>query len=176
MAASNRGRPETQGDLSPGEHLRREIDQVAVRKATRVSRQTINNIVNDRQPISRAMSAKLARLMGHSSDYWLRKSYPRQAGNRDQAASSFARKNGVLVNHQIVRAVKDGVLALSPLRRRTSGWRQSISRSATRCSPATGKPPMSAAGRPFSSSRAAPYKRGQESGSVFRMTMSAASA
>jgi len=156
MAASNRGRLETGGDLSPGEHLRREIerldlDQVAVSKATRVSRQTINNIVNDRQPISRAMSAKLARLMGHSSDYWLRKSYPRQGGNRDQAASSFARKNGVLVNHQIVRAVKDGL-------------------------PATGKPPMSAAGRPFSSSRAAPYKRGQESGSVFPMTMSAASA
>ena len=119
MAASNRGRPETEGDLSPGEHLRREIerldlDQVAVSKATRVSRQTINNIVNDRQPISRAMSAKLARLMGHSSDYWLRKSYPRQAGNRDQAASSFARKNGVLVNHQIVRAVKDGVLGIEP--------------------------------------------------------------
>jgi len=71
MAASNRGRLETGGDLSPGEHLRREIerldlDQVAVSKATRVSRQTINNIVNDRQPISRAMSAKLARLMGHS--------------------------------------------------------------------------------------------------------------
>jgi deoxycytidine triphosphate deaminase/addiction module HigA family antidote len=119
MAASNRGRLETGGDLSPGEHLRREIerldlDQVAVSKATRVSRQTINNIVNDRQPISRAMSAKLARLMGHSSDYWLRKSYPRQGGNRDQAASSFARKNGVLVNHQIVRAVKDGVLGIEP--------------------------------------------------------------
>ncbi len=69
-------------ELTPVEHLRAEIerlglDQVAVSRATGVSRQSINNIVNGRQPISRAMAGKLGRLTGHSSDYWLRASFPR---------------------------------------------------------------------------------------------------
>src|SRR5215471_2144784 len=60
--------------LSPGQHLRAEIerlglDQVALCKAAGVSRQTINNIVNDRQAISRAMAGQLARITGRSSDY-----------------------------------------------------------------------------------------------------------
>ena len=47
------------GSLKPGEHLRAELErlglnQIAVGKAAGVSRQSINNIVNGRQPISRA--------------------------------------------------------------------------------------------------------------------------
>src|SRR5215470_16993616 len=97
-ATSGRGGSE----LSPGEHLRAEIerlglDQVAVSQATGVSRQSINNIVNGRQPVSRAMAGKLGRLTGHSSDYWLRDSFP-----RDAARAPLARPFGVLVNHQIL--------------------------------------------------------------------------
>lgn len=49
------------GTLTPGEHLRAEInrlglDQVTLSKATGVSRQSINNVINNRQPISRAMA------------------------------------------------------------------------------------------------------------------------
>lgn len=103
------------GRLTPGAHLRREIerlglDQVAVSKATGVSRQSVNNIVNDRQAISRAMAGKLGRLTGRSSDYWLRAFF---AGDDESAArETFA--GGVLVNHQIIRAVKDGVIGIAP--------------------------------------------------------------
>lgn len=116
------------GDLTPGEHLRAEIerlglDQVAVSNATGVSRQSINNIVNGRQPISRAMAGKLGRLTGHSSDYWLQSSFPRLAAasaeagrGKPNAAEAGARPFGVgvMVNHQITRAVKDGVIAIDP--------------------------------------------------------------
>lgn len=110
-------------DLSPGEHLRAEIerlglDQVAVSNATGVSRQSINNIVNGRQPISRAMAGKLGRLTGHSSDYWLQSSFARLPGTAPgrQAGDDDARPLGVgvLVNHQIVRAVKDGIIGIDP--------------------------------------------------------------
>ncbi|AXK82401.1 addiction module antidote protein, HigA family [Pseudolabrys taiwanensis] len=114
------------GDLTPGEHLRAEIerlglDQVAVSQATGVSRQSINNIVNGRQPISRAMAGKLARLTGHSSDYWLRSTFPRAkaptSSRGKRAAFEPAGRPlgvGILVNHQIVRAVHDGVIRIEP--------------------------------------------------------------
>src|SRR6185312_7013740 len=128
MSAEFRGNAaaalDADGDLTPGEHLRAEIgrlnlDQVAVSQATGVSRQSINNIVNGRQPISRAMAAKLGRLTGHSSDYWLRASFARpRTQNVDKDASLRGERGGqadprpfgvgVLVNHQIARAVKDG--------------------------------------------------------------------
>jgi deoxycytidine triphosphate deaminase/addiction module HigA family antidote len=117
--------------LTPGAHLRAEIerlglDQVAVAESTGVSRQTINNIVNDRQSISRAMAAKLGRLTGRSSDYWLRSHFP-DAGaeqqqhepgappDRDlQVARTDFRPAAILVNHQIVRAVEDGFICVDP--------------------------------------------------------------
>jgi dCTP deaminase len=109
-------------ELTPGQHLRAEIerlglDQVVVRKATGVSRQTINNIVNDRQPISRSMAAKLGRLTGRSSDYWLRASFS-TAPHAEQLANPGAGVRpfggGVLVNYQIAQAVKNGVIAMDP--------------------------------------------------------------
>jgi len=115
-------------ELTPGAHLRAEIvrlglDQVAVSNATGVSRQSINNIVNGRQPISRAMAGKLGRLTGHSSDYWLRASYPRdaaagkivgRAASEEEAPDARAFGVAVLVNHQIVRAVTDGIIDIDP--------------------------------------------------------------
>lgn len=123
MSADLRGA--AAGELTPGEHLRAEIerlglDQVAVSQATGVSRQTINNIVNGRQPISRAMAGKLGRLTGHSSDYWLRSIFAHAPALRTargkQAVESSGRPLGVgiLVNHQIVRAVLDGVIGIEP--------------------------------------------------------------
>jgi deoxycytidine triphosphate deaminase/addiction module HigA family antidote len=115
-------------NFSPGEHLRAEIDrlgldQVAVSSATGVSRQLINNIVNDRQPISRAMAGKLGRLTGRSSDYWLRASFPRVTGESsgvgldkpvDEERSGRPLGVGILVNHQISRAVRDGIIGIKP--------------------------------------------------------------
>ena len=94
MSATRRRDRAAKDELTPGQHLRAEIerlglDQVAVRKATGVSRQTINNIVNDRQPISRAMAGKLGRLTGRSSDYWLRASFS-IAPRAEQLAKSGA--------------------------------------------------------------------------------------
>lgn len=110
------------GELTPGQHLRAEIkrlglDQVAVRKATGVSRQTINNIVNDRQPISRAMAGKLGRLTGRGSDYWLRASFsiaPRVDHPAKSGAGVGPFGGGVLVNYQITQAVKNGIIGMDP--------------------------------------------------------------
>lgn len=105
---------------TPGAHLRAELrrlglDQVAVSKATGVSRQLVNNIVNGRQPISRAMAGKLGRLTGNSSDYWLSESFG-EAGPLSLADSAAQRLvvGGLLVNHQIARAVRDGIIGIDP--------------------------------------------------------------
>lgn len=116
MAAGSRGKRDTDSTTertSPGAHLRAVLrrlglDQVAVSKATGVSRQSVNNIINGRQPISRAMAGKLGRLTGHSSDYWLSEWFGQNArsGRRSAAAP--------LVNHEIARAVQKGVIAIKP--------------------------------------------------------------
>lgn len=121
MSAGSRGKANSSsgaGRVEPGAHLRAVLlrlglDQVAVSKATGVSRQSVNNIINGRQPISRAMAGKLGRLTGHSSDYWLSESFagPGKAGSAGRASPRVA---GVLVNHQIMRAVKDGIIGIEP--------------------------------------------------------------
>lgn len=116
MAAGSRGKsaPEmTTTRASPGAHLRAELrrlglDQVAVSKATGVSRQSVNNIINGRQAISRAMAGKLGRLTGHSSDYWLSETFG------DNGVAGHAVFAGLLVGHQIARAVKDGIIGIEP--------------------------------------------------------------
>jgi len=116
MAAGSRGKtdPETTSvSASPGAHLRAELrrlglDQVAVSKATGVSRQSVNNIINGRQAISRAMAGKLGRLTGRSSDYWLSESFG------EGRALVRATIGGVLVNHQIAQAVQDGIIGIEP--------------------------------------------------------------
>lgn len=72
-----------QDRVAPGEHLRATIvrlgfDQVGLSKALGVSRQSINNIINGRQAISRAMARKLGVLTRKPSGYWLRDSFPKQ--------------------------------------------------------------------------------------------------
>jgi len=111
MAKKKRSDP-----LTPGERLRVELDslgldQVAARKALGYSRQSINNIVNDRQKISRAMAAKLGRLTGHSPDYWLRNSFPR---HRDSNTFSNPQAYGLLERFELQRAVSDGVISIDP--------------------------------------------------------------
>ena len=105
---------------TPGAHLRAELrrlglDQGAVSKATGVSRQSVNNIINGRQPISRAMAGKLGRLTGHSSDYWLSESFgeAHPLSHAGGAAQRFV-VAGLLVDHQIARAVKDGIIGITP--------------------------------------------------------------
>lgn len=116
MAAGSRGKTDPESTImrtSPGAHLRAELrrlglDQVAVSKATGVSRQSVNNIINGRQAISRAMAGKLGRLTGHGSDYWLSEWFG-ENGTPVRAAVA-----GVLVNHQIARAVHDGIIVVEP--------------------------------------------------------------
>lgn len=113
MSAEKRGRTRRGGPREPGEHLRAELarlglNQIVVGKATGVSRQTINNIINGRQAISRAMAARLGRLTGRSSDYWLKESF---GGAAPRARD--ARSGGILVDHQILRAVEDGVFVVA---------------------------------------------------------------
>lgn len=119
--------------LIPGEHLRQEMvrlgfDQGALAQQVEVSRQTVNNIINGRQNISRAMAAKLGRLMGRSSDYWLAARFPVAGAAKtatatdairpaaEQAPSTQGTQIGtaILVDHQIMRAVKDGVFVIDP--------------------------------------------------------------
>jgi deoxycytidine triphosphate deaminase/addiction module HigA family antidote len=123
MSADSTGKTKTgrdAGRLTPGVHLRAEIqrlglDQVAVSKATGVSRQTVNNVINGRQAISRAMAGKLGRLLGQSSDYWLGEWFPVQAGmHRPANMQGRTTGAGLLVNHQILRAVQDGVIGIEP--------------------------------------------------------------
>lgn len=111
MAAQIRDRTKRSGPREPGEHFRAELQRLglsqgAIAKALGVSRQTINNIVNGRQPISRTMAAKLGRLTGHGSDYWLRNSFGAQPPSTTTAGS-------VLLDHQIVRAIEDGIIGVA---------------------------------------------------------------
>lgn len=102
--------------MTPGERLRAELkrlglDQVAATKALGYSRQSINNVVNDRQKISRAMAAKLGRLTGHSSDFWLRNSFP---GKRNANIAGHSQACGLLDKFELLRVVKDGVISIDP--------------------------------------------------------------
>jgi len=121
--SADKGKAHADGEamrLTAGTHLRAELrrlglDQVAVSKATGVSRQSVNNIVNGRQAISRAMAGKLGRLTGHSSDYWLSEFFPgADASHPDTRPVTRVAGAGLLVNHQIARAVKDGIIAIEP--------------------------------------------------------------
>lgn len=119
MSAQKRGKAGNDfGSLTPGAHLRAEIqrlglDQVAVSKATSVSRQSVNNIINGRQAISRAMAGKLGRLTGHSSDYWLAAFFSSK-GEANESTDARMAGVGLLVNHQIIRAVTDGIVGIEP--------------------------------------------------------------
>ena len=121
MSAGRKGDADIEsGRVAPGVHLRAELqrlglDQVAVSKATGVSRQSVNNVINGRQAISRAMAGKLGRLTGHSSDYWLSESFTAAelAASPEAVPARFATA-GILVNHQILRAVNDGIIGIEP--------------------------------------------------------------
>lgn len=111
---------ECNNGMKPGQHLRAELlrlgfDQVAASIAIRVSRQSINNIINGRQAISRAMAGKLGRLTGRTSDYWLAQSFGRK-GARKMVPRS--KQKGVLVNHEIIRAIVDGLMVVDPFDRK----------------------------------------------------------
>lgn len=67
--------------MTPGDHLRLELKRLALNQkelaaTLDISRQTINNIINDRQQVSRPLARKLGPITGKASDYWLRDSYP----------------------------------------------------------------------------------------------------
>lgn len=107
----------------------RGLDQLQLAELTGVSRQTINAIVRGRQPISRAMSARLGRLFGQPPDFWLREQF-RRASNKltettapqhvpDTAAPGAvvlpdARRSKLLTDEEIHLAIDQGLVAVSP--------------------------------------------------------------
>lgn len=105
----------------------RGLDQIQLAEMTGVSRQTVNAIVRGRQPISRAMSAKLGALFGQSADFWLREQFRRasrqlgeDAADKDGAApvapdsESTARRSKILTDEEILEAVHDGTVSIDP--------------------------------------------------------------
>jgi deoxycytidine triphosphate deaminase/plasmid maintenance system antidote protein VapI len=124
MSADFRGRATGAAggaSLTPGQHLRAELrrlglDQVAAGRALGLTRQTINNIVNDRFPIARATASKLGELTGHRADYWLQSAFPTDHSAAPvRSRPSVAEPGGhVLVNQQILRALQQGVIRIEP--------------------------------------------------------------
>lgn len=119
--------------LTAGEFLRQEmtrlgLDQIKLAATVKVSRQTVNNIINGRQSISRAMAAKLADLTGRTSDFWLMSRFP-AAGDPSWAHGADAPSGpvrlearrpapaegpSVLVDWQITEAVERDVIGIDP--------------------------------------------------------------
>ena len=108
----------------------RGLDQLQLAELTGVSRQTINAIVRGRQPISRAMSAKLGKLFGQPPDFWLREQFRRASqrisetavpadmtsdiADSERPAESVAPRSRILTDHEIRRAVDDGTISVEP--------------------------------------------------------------
>jgi deoxycytidine triphosphate deaminase/addiction module HigA family antidote len=102
--------------LSPGDRLRGLIDelgldQIKLAERLDVTRQTINSIVNDRQPISREMANKLARMTGRTPGYWLQFEFGDDEHDEDLPASRGA---AILVDEQIKQALRDGIISITP--------------------------------------------------------------
>ena len=100
--------------VSPGHRVRlllaeMQLDQNELAEKLGVTRQTINYIVNGRQPISRDMAGKLARLSGHTPGYWLQFEF--EEGRPDEAVPSGS---FLLNDEQIKQAVRDGTLTITP--------------------------------------------------------------
>jgi addiction module HigA family antidote/deoxycytidine triphosphate deaminase len=103
---------------TPGDRLRELIselglDQIKLAEKLNVTRQTINNIVNDRHPISREMANKLARMTGHTPGYWMQFEFS-ETGTRETDPST-GRGAAILVDDQIRQALRQGVIAITPL-------------------------------------------------------------
>jgi len=106
------------GMATPGDRLRELIgelglDQIRLAEKLNVTRQTINNIVNDRHPISREMANKLARMTGHTPGYWLQFEF--SESDVREADASGAQGAAILVDDQIKQALRQGVIAITPL-------------------------------------------------------------
>lgn len=98
------------GKVSPGEHLRAEmrrlcLNQVTLSRALGVTRQTVNNVINDRLPISRALSTALGQLTHRPPDYWLQSAFAPAASEVPHA---------LMAKSQIISAVGRGLIAIAP--------------------------------------------------------------
>lgn len=99
------------------------FDQIKLAATLKVSRQTVNNIINGRQSISRAMAGKLAGLTGKPADFWLMSRFPASVKDAALEPESFVSApdmpassggGGVFVDWQIKRAVEHGTLTIDP--------------------------------------------------------------
>jgi antitoxin HigA-1 len=76
MSIPNTGK-RTRRPTHPGEMLREEyllgydMSVAGLAKAIRVSRQTVNELINERRALSPEMAMRLSRLFGNSPEYWL---------------------------------------------------------------------------------------------------------
>ena len=100
--------------VSPGHRVRLllaelQLDQNELAERLGVARQTINYIVNGRQPISRDMAGKLARLSGHTPGYWLQFEF--EEARSDPAPSVGS---SLLNDEEIRQGVRDGTFTITP--------------------------------------------------------------
>lgn len=135
MTGTNAAASAASDALSAAEYLedqlkQRGLDQLQLAELTGVSRQTINAIVRGRQPISRAMSAKLGKLFGQPPDFWLREQFRRAsrkisdsteisgapaAQPTGQIQTGPASRSTILTDHEIHQAIADGIISIDPL-------------------------------------------------------------
>jgi addiction module HigA family antidote len=76
-----------------GQHLKSELKrlgftQVDLSMRLGVSRQTVNNIINGRQEISRSVARRLGLITGQPPDYWLRSSFRQRRNSAPKALTS----------------------------------------------------------------------------------------
>lgn len=108
---------DSQKILTAGEYLREELNRLGLNQVEAsdlmgVSRQAINNIINGRQTISRAMAGRLSQLTGHPPGYWLSVSFP-DAG-AEQRQECFPSIRVPLVSDEMVREITRGIIILEP--------------------------------------------------------------
>lgn len=105
--------------MTPGARVRALIeelglDQIRFAAKTEVSRQTISNIVNGHQTISREMANRLALLTGRPPGYWLQDEFPEGPSRASLVEMEPTFPPGILVNDQIRTAIESGVIDIDP--------------------------------------------------------------
>lgn len=99
IEAPKRGLPA----MHPGELLREEvlpalkaagISKVAVAEALHISRQTLEDIVKERQPVTPKMALRLGKYLGNTPEFWLKL---QAAYDLEQAAKELAPELAAIV-------------------------------------------------------------------------------
>ncbi len=119
---------EKQPPIHPGEYIDRYIlqekliTQSELAKKLGVSRQTISQLVNKQRLLSRSMATRLAAIIDKKAEFWLNLSkeyeiweYSESKPSCDSKPKLNIKKGGILVDHEILDAIKNKYLLIRPL-------------------------------------------------------------